>query len=242
MSCWGCSLSWLQTANQPRQGARFGLLLEKQDSVAMRWDQIHPLRLWRLIRAHPVLGDPDTEAPPCDALTARVPITGWPCRGAGGRNGVVRGWKSFLGSSLPRWLQEVFAVTTLLFVRFIAVSMRGTCSKVGSKGSSGCVVALHSASGDFFLFLLANHLQTDWFSSILLLRSELFTELSFGLRLLCISSTQNQLFVKFKIQNTLIGHVALQEWLLWFSLLLGGHFKWAPAGICLGPGFSQYFP
>lgn len=69
--------------------------------------------------------------------------------------------KELLGKQPAFWLQEVFAVTTLLFVRFIAVSMRGTCSKVGSKGSRGCVVALHSASGDFFLFLLANHLQTD---------------------------------------------------------------------------------
>lgn len=54
---------------------------------------------------------------------------------------------------------------------------------------------------------------TDWlqFSSNLLLGFKLFTELSSGFQLLCISNTPNQLFVKFEIQDILIGHIALKE-------------------------------
>ena len=48
------------------------------------------------------------------------------------------------------------------------------------------------------------------FSSNLVLHFKLFTKLSFGLQLLCISNTQNQLFVKLRIRDILIGHVTLK--------------------------------
>lgn len=49
------------------------------------------------------------------------------------------------------------------------------------------------------------------FSSNLLLGFKLFTALSSGLQLLCISNTPNQLFVKFEIQDISTGHAALKE-------------------------------
>lgn len=71
-------------------------------------------------------------------------------------------------------------------------------------------VPAHTFSG-FSLCPWANYPPTDRFSSNLLLGFKLFTALSFGLQLLCISNTPNQLFVKFEIQDILIGHTALKE-------------------------------
>lgn len=126
----------------------------------------------------------------------------------------VQGWKGLLakGCPLPCGLQKILAVLALPFVLFIAVSVRSYAGVPVWGLSQHCWanVPAHTFSG-FFLCLWANYPPTDRFSSNLLLGFKLFTALSFGLQLLCISNTPNQLFVKFEIQDILIGHAALKE-------------------------------
>lgn len=107
----------------------------------------------------------------------------------------------------------------LPFVLFIAVSMRGR-AHVWSEEIGACAgpftALLGKCTSSHIQWLLplsvgkspTNRLR---FSSNLLLGFKLFTALSFGLQLLCISNTPNQLFVKFEIQDILIGHAALKE-------------------------------
>lgn len=134
----------------------------------------------------------------------------------------VQGWKGLLakGYPLPCGLQKIPAVLALLFVLFIAVSVRG-CTRVWSEETGACVGPFPTLPGK----CTSSHIQWHLlplsmgksstnrlrFSSNLLLGFKLFTALSFGLQLLCISNTPNQLFVKFEIQDILIGHAALKE-------------------------------
>lgn len=133
----------------------------------------------------------------------------------------VQCWKGLLakGSPLPCGLQKILAVLALPFVLFIAVSMRG-CARVWSEGIGACVGPFRALLGKctsshirWLLPLSVGKSPTNRlpFSSNLLLGFKLFTALSFGLQLLCISNTPNQLFVKFEIQDILIGHAALKE-------------------------------
>lgn len=133
----------------------------------------------------------------------------------------VQGWKGLLakGYPLPCGLQKNLAVFAVPFVLFIGVSVRG-CACAWSEEIGACVGPFTALPGkctsshiQWLLPLSVGKSSTNRlrFSSSLLLGFKLFTALSFGLQLLCISNTPNQLFVKFEIQDISTGHAALKE-------------------------------